>query len=514
MNSHLHYDVIILGSGFGGSLLATILCGQGLSVAVVDRSRHPRFAIGESSTPAADLILHDLTTRYGLNRLRPLTRFGSWRSTYPEIRCGCKRGFSYFWHADGSGFRATPTHGHELLVAASASRDVADCQWYRPDVDQLFARTAADASAAMFEDSHVTTFEHPRPRDWRVIVQREGGQEQLRCDFLIDATGPAGRLLNWMGVIDQTHRLATHSSAVYGHWTNVEKTEHWLKRHNGPTDDYPFACDDSAVHHVLRDGWLWQLRFEDGLTSLGYVSVGRSGQRVQTGDQAEDDTQVWRELCQSRPVLAELTANARLADFPGRLYQTGRLQRLWRDGAGEDWAALPFTVGFVDPLHSTGIAHTLSGVERLAAIITENPGEDRREALHIYSRQVIDELLLIDRLVAGCYLGLCDFDLFRTWSMVYFAAATTYERRRLDQQGSLDQGRDEAGFLCAEDSSFVATVDDLFKRLQSLVSRSVDPTSTAAFRDLVRERIEPFNHVGLFSPQTPHMYHYAAAEKP
>ena len=51
------YDAIILGSSFSGSLLGWILAARGMRVLVVDRGRQPRFAIGESSTPAADLIL-------------------------------------------------------------------------------------------------------------------------------------------------------------------------------------------------------------------------------------------------------------------------------------------------------------------------------------------------------------------------------------------------------------------------------------------------------------------------
>ena len=69
MTDHRHFDVIVLGSGFGGSLLSAVLSREGLSVAVIDRHRHPRFAIGESSTPAADLLLQQLVTRHGLSEL-------------------------------------------------------------------------------------------------------------------------------------------------------------------------------------------------------------------------------------------------------------------------------------------------------------------------------------------------------------------------------------------------------------------------------------------------------------
>ncbi|MCA9047006.1 MAG: NAD(P)-binding protein, partial [Planctomycetaceae bacterium] len=72
-----HYDFGILGSGFGGSLCAAMLAKRGRSVVLVDAARHPRFAIGESSTPLADLILGDIAEEYDLPELAPLTQFGS-----------------------------------------------------------------------------------------------------------------------------------------------------------------------------------------------------------------------------------------------------------------------------------------------------------------------------------------------------------------------------------------------------------------------------------------------------
>ena len=54
------FDVAIIGSGFSGSLLAWVLASQGRRVIVIDAAKHPRFAIGESSTPIADLLLRAL----------------------------------------------------------------------------------------------------------------------------------------------------------------------------------------------------------------------------------------------------------------------------------------------------------------------------------------------------------------------------------------------------------------------------------------------------------------------
>ncbi|MCE2784228.1 MAG: FAD-dependent oxidoreductase, partial [Pirellula sp.] len=72
------YDIIVVGSGFSGSLLAWILASQGRSVLLIDRSKHPRFAVGESSTPTADFLLAYLAQRWNLPALAPLASWGQW----------------------------------------------------------------------------------------------------------------------------------------------------------------------------------------------------------------------------------------------------------------------------------------------------------------------------------------------------------------------------------------------------------------------------------------------------
>ena len=93
MNHH-HVDVVVVGAGFSGSLTAILLLRQGLAVALVERGKHPRFAIGESSTPLADFKLREIAQQFDLPRLEPLTQYGTWKETYPDLMCGVKRGFS------------------------------------------------------------------------------------------------------------------------------------------------------------------------------------------------------------------------------------------------------------------------------------------------------------------------------------------------------------------------------------------------------------------------------------
>ncbi len=54
------FDIAVVGAGFAGSLLAMIAQRLGLRVILLERGHHPRFAIGESSTPLSNLLLEEL----------------------------------------------------------------------------------------------------------------------------------------------------------------------------------------------------------------------------------------------------------------------------------------------------------------------------------------------------------------------------------------------------------------------------------------------------------------------
>jgi len=136
------FDVAVIGSGFAGSLMAMIAKRLGRSVILLERGKHPRFAIGESSTPLANLLLEELSSQYDLKRLLPLTRWGSWQRAYPNIACGLKRGFTFFHHRFGEPFSNNPGRGDQLLVAASPRDEIADMHWYRPDFDHFLVDEA------------------------------------------------------------------------------------------------------------------------------------------------------------------------------------------------------------------------------------------------------------------------------------------------------------------------------------------------------------------------------------
>lgn len=493
-------DVAVLGSGFAGSI-AALGCHQlGLRTVLIDRARHPRFAIGESSTPVANRVLRDLAERYSLPRLVPLAKFGPWQRAYPQLGCGLKRGFSYFDQPRGQPFSPDRSHRNELLVAASADDETSDTQWLRADVDTFLAREAAAAGIPVFEGVRLGAPVRDPRGGWRLRSDPE--QLAIHARFVIDGTGEAAVMARATGAAPRLERLHTRSRMLFSHFQGVGGWDDWLRDHGGDVDSHPFRCDDAAQHMLLDGAWMWLLRFQHNLASVG-IAIDERRFPLEPAITPEEE---WHGWLRAHPSVAELLANAELAAIPGRMIRSGRIQRRAGAAAGEDWAALPNTAGFIDPLHSTGIGHSLCGLERLLDILGQSWARpELAERLNDYQRIMFEEIALIDLLVDGCYRSLGAFRAFTAWSMLYFAAATTYEHRRAAAGSDGTRYDSRLWFLNADNPEFRAMVATLHRQIDR---GRLDET---AWERTVADAVRPYNRVGLFDPDAHNLYRYTVA---
>ncbi len=503
--SQLDVDVAIVGSGFGGSLMALLLQRIGLSSALIDRSTHPRFAIGESSTPNADLTLLDLARNYDLPRIAPLAKYGTWQRTYPEVVCGLKRGFSYFHHTPNQQFAPDPNHTTELVVAASPDDDRSDTHWLRSDVDAFFAAEATRAGVPLFENISATLTAHDR--GWKLTAERPDGPLEITARFVIDGTGEYGLVARTLGIGSRVDELATNSRTVFAHFRDLRRWGNVLQNCGGSTADHPFDCDNAAVHQVIDEGWMYQLRFNNGVTSAGFV-IDADDFPVDPSITIEEE---WNRLLDRYPSLADQFAPTTIVAPAGGLARTGRLQRRRSQMAGDNWALLPHTAGFIDPLHSTGIAQSLTGIERLVGILREHWRKPTLPAaLARYADTTDREIVHIDKIVSGCYLARRNLRLFTAFAMLYFAATTVSEHRRAE--GKFRPG---TAFLLADEPDFRELVVNAWQQIRSL-SRERHPSTAdiERFEQLIVRGIEPYNIAGLCDPSAKNMYRYTAIAKP
>ncbi len=485
-------EVAVIGGGFGGSLLAMCLAAQGREVVLLERDRHPRFRIGESSTPLANLVLEDVSKRYGLDELIPLCRYGTWKHSYPELRCGPKRGFSFFAHEAGRPFERFPDHRNELLVAANPAEDVADTQWLRSDVDQFFAATARAHGVRVLEGLEVVGVE--RSEGWHLTL---ASHDSVSADFVIDASGGTSPLRNAVGLTDASQSLATRSRAVFSHFRGVARWDTICPAAATDRADYPFPADAAALHHLTPDGWFWMLRFDHGVTSVGAVLTN-----APPGGPAEQE---WQTLLERYPSVA---AQMSEAEQIRPLVRTGRLQRRARPASGADWALLPGAAYFIDPLLSPGNAHTMYGVDRLSRIFESWPDRAAMAAqLQDYDARLQADIDFLDPLIHGCYRALPTFPLLAAFTMYYFAGAIYSEERRRNGTAGEDDG-----FLHSHDRSFrrlvLAAYRDLLEVTSGPEGQSVDANVVDAFTKRVASDIEPWNTTGLCHPARENMYRY------
>lgn len=497
-------DVLILGSGFGSSLLAMILARQGREVAVVDVAEHPRFAIGESTTPLGDLTLKDIANRWELPELKALTSYGTMREHLPGLRCGRKRGFTYFGFGEDAALQDL-TQVPQMLVSASESDYLSDTHWMRSDVDQYFLMTAMGYGVRFCLGCQYEIEE--QDGGWHLTGTVMDREVDLSAAFVVDATGAEGRILKALGVGQQTQNLKTNSSAVYGHFFGLKRLGAMLQDAGVDISCHPYVSDDAAVHHVLRDGWMWQLPFDDGSTSVGMVwdqrhGAGELAESTQSGPNQQDAERRWMQLIRESSVLRSQFENVRIARPETGLISTSRLQRLASQAAGRHWAALPSTAGFIDPLHSTGIAHTLFGVQRLADILLTQTGPSLEYSLKSYSDQVLQELRWVDELVECCYAAKGDFRLFRYAVLLHFCSVTSQE---FSAVSGVTSGGAEA-FLRSDDDEFRTMFREARQRIGRIARNGCTDDEVEEFRGWLQQSTAAWNHVGLFEADDDFMY--------
>jgi FADH2 O2-dependent halogenase len=440
--------------------MAMVAHRLGLSVVLLEKGRHPRVVIGESTTPLSNLLLERLSAEYDLPRIAPLAKWGSWQRAYPQIACGLKRGFSFFHNAG------------QLLVAASPHDDIADTHWYRADVDHFL----------VVEAERIGVEYHDRVRIESLDLSEDGvdlagwaGEDgfRVRAKFLIDATGPRGFLHRALRLDEGSLPGMPATESLFSHFTGVSRMAN---------PEGPYPVEDAAVHHIFNGGWVWVLRFNNGVTSAGVAASSDAAAELglREGEPA------WQRVLDRMPRLREQFDGA-VACQPFRYMPVVSFRS--SAIAGGRWAMLPSAAGFVDPLLSTGFALTLMGIDRLGRILRRGLEPDELVGqLEGYAEQTDGELLAASRLIGALYATMGKFPAFTTLSLLYFASVSFAET-------AYRLGRPElaTGFLLREHAEFGPASRRLVERAHTL--RGVD--DTRAFREEVLRVIAPFN-VGRF----------------
>lgn len=401
------FDVVILGSGIGSTILGAILARHGARVAIVEKGVHPRFAVGESTVPQTSAMMALLAARYDVPELHHLSSFRRLRRVAPA--CGIKTNFGFLY-----GRRGQPADLSELNQTSSTFGKDSEMHLFRQDVDAYYLQVAIHYGCRVWQGTPVEAVELAEDG----VVVRGGRGLELAARFVVDGGGFEAILPQQLGHRETPTRAATHSRSLFTHMIGVRPLEDCVAVPPGHT-----AFHQGTLHHVFDGGWLWIIPFDNhpgaanGLVSVGLQLDPRRHPRPDGPPEAE-----------LASFLAEMEVPARqLADAKAvrPWVSTGRIQYSATRTVGHRWALLSHAAGFIDPLFSRGLVNTsettyLLADRLLAALADDDFAAPRFAGLEALQQGLFD---WNDRLVHCAYVSFRHYELWNAWFRVWTLSA-------------------------------------------------------------------------------------------
>ena len=317
-----NWDVIVIGGGPAGSTAATTLVQAGRRVLVLEKSKFPRFHIGESLLPYNRKIFDDL---------------GVWEKV-ATAGFTKKRAAQFIMGND--------SRGNRLEFSKGAFTEYPEAlQVERAKFDDILLHHSRDCGATVHEESQV--LEH-RVEKQRVVVKyraANGLENEVAAPYLIDASGLGNFTANRESQRD--YYEAHKKIAIFSHFDGV---------------DMPTGEEEGDVLIVRRENsWMWLIPLTAGKTSVGLVIDAADFKELEmTPQEAFDHAVLTTPAVTKRfPTATMLEKLHVLADFS---YKNERLvsPRVLRAGDAS---------GFIDPMFSSGVLLAMASGQQGARAI-------------------------------------------------------------------------------------------------------------------------------------------------
>jgi tetracycline 7-halogenase / FADH2 O2-dependent halogenase len=247
----------------------------------------------------------------------------------------------------------------------------------------------------------------------------------------------------------------------------------------------PYPIDDAALHHVFDGGWMYVLRFDNGITSAGFSLEDRLAAELGLAD-GED---AWPRVLERLPSIRAQFADA--APVESWRYQP-RIPFRTSVAGGDGWTMLPSAAAVIDPLFSTGIPLTLLGVDRIGRAIREAWGTPAfEERMRAHERTTLFEADAAARLVAAAYANFRRFPKFVGIASCYLASVSFSEV--CYRLGDRERAN---GFIACRDERYVREFARLagggdLDRFEERVAAAIEPMNVAGFSDARRRNWYP-----------------------
>ncbi|MEH2080293.1 MAG: tryptophan 7-halogenase [Nostoc sp.] len=413
-NNNQQFDVVVLGSGLAGSILATILAKHNIRVLMIDKEVHPRFAIGEAMTPDTDLMMSILSYQYSVPEIAHLSSFDNICENISPSACGLKRSFNFIYHREGE--KQTLQECNKVGVHPSS-------HLFRPDIDNYMAKVAVKYGVNLLEKTNIKELNINKEG---VKIQIDSG-EYFTANYLVDASGYNSLLSSQFNLRDKPIKCKTHSRSVFTHMVGVKKYDDCIQSDRDSQDELFWY--QGTLHHIFDGGWMWVIPFDNHEKSSNPIcSVG-----VNFDSRRFPKTEI----------SPELEFQNFLSRFPGIAIQfekakpirnwvsTNRLQYSSHSCMGERFYLLPHAAGFIDPLYSFGLVNSCTIILPLAARIIKAIAKNDYSTEQFADIETLQHKLFDynDNLVNCSYISFANFNLWDAWRRIWLLGSFTRQMK-------------------------------------------------------------------------------------
>jgi flavin-dependent dehydrogenase len=323
-------DVLIIGAGPSGCVAAAHLNNNGIKTKVVEKSKFPRFVIGESLLPRCMDHFEETGLLEALMEKNFEVKPGA-RFLKGDIVCNFDfskkhtKGWDYTWQVP------------------------------RADFDNTLAQEVTKKGGDISFEHEVTNVKFDAHGHSTTNVKDQNGKEyKIYAKFIIDSSG-YGRVLPRLLDLETPSSLPRHSAI----FTHIKETER------------PSGTEGTIITFdvVTDDTWLWVIPFSNGNTSIGFV-----GPTEVIESYKGNSTEKLREMLKLSDYYYERLTPYEFLFEPRIITDYSKaVKQLY----GKGYALTGNSAEFLDPVFSSGVTFaTESGLKAAKLITAELSGEE------------------------------------------------------------------------------------------------------------------------------------------